>query len=72
MKDFNINFMVIFSSSAESPTYIIAVAGVALWYILQNKMQWLILFLLIFTILLTSLSLTDFFPQFIKLQFVRP
>jgi len=64
--------VVLFSSSSESPTYIIAVAGVGIWYILQNKTQWLILFLLIFTLLLTSLSSTDFFPAFIKLHFVRP
>jgi len=64
--------VVIFSSSAESPTYIIAVTGVGIWFILQNKTQPLVLILLVFTLFLTSLSSTDFFPEFIKLNFVRP
>ncbi len=64
--------VVIFSSSAESPTYIIAVSGVGIWYILQNKTQRWVVFLLVFTLLLTSLSSTDFFPAFIKSHFVRP
>ncbi|MGN6530465.1 MAG: glycosyltransferase family 87 protein, partial [Ginsengibacter sp.] len=64
--------VVIFSSSAESPTYIIAVSGVAIWYVLQNKTQWLVSVLLVFTLLFTSLSSTDFFPQFLKLHLVRP
>ncbi len=64
--------VVIFSSSAESPTYIIAVAGVGIWYVLQNKNHWPVILLLISTFLLTSLSSTDFFPQFIKSNIVRP
>ena len=62
---------VIFSSSAESPTYIIAVTGVAVWWITQekpysasNKVA------LIFAIVLTSLSATDLFPGYIKVHYV--
>lgn len=58
--------VVIFSSSAESPTYIIAVTGVAIWYILSNpKSRWNIA-LLIFAILFTTLSSTDLFPHYIQ------
>ncbi|MEO5648928.1 MAG: glycosyltransferase family 87 protein [Ginsengibacter sp.] len=64
--------VVIFSSSAESPTYIIAVTGVGIWYIVQDQKQWPVILLLITTFLLTSLSSTDFFSQFIKLNYVRP
>lgn len=64
--------VVIFSSSAESPTYIIAVAGVAIWYVIQPKKNVLATLLVIFTFLLTSLSSTDLFPQFIRVNFIRP
>lgn len=63
--------VVIFSSGAESPTYVIALSGVAIWYIAQpgykNK---LINGLLIFVLLLTSLSSTDLFPHFVQ-EFIR-
>jgi hypothetical protein len=64
--------VVIFSSSAESPTYIIAVTGVGIWYICQNQKDLPITILLIFTLLLTSFSSTDLFPRFLKLNFIEP
>ncbi|RYD77385.1 MAG: DUF2029 domain-containing protein, partial [Sphingobacteriales bacterium] len=64
-------FTVIFSSGSESPTYIIAFAGVAIWFILQQspKKPWVIA-LFIFAFLLTSLSPTDIFPRAAK-EFIR-
>lgn len=63
-------FTVIFSSGSESPTYIIAFAGIAIWYIIQPiKNSWIIS-LLIFAFILTSLSPTDIFPQNVK-EFIR-
>ncbi|WP_231425051.1 glycosyltransferase family 87 protein [Pedobacter sp. Leaf250] len=64
-------FTVIFSSGSESPTYIIAFAGVAIWFIVQQKPKnkW-ILALFIFAFVLTSLSPTDIFPSAIK-EFIR-
>lgn len=66
-------FTVIFSSGSESPTYIIAFAGVAIWYMIQpsSKGNWII-FLFAFAFLLTSLSPTDLFPKLIRNQYVRP
>ena len=64
--------VVIFSSSAESPTYIIAMTGVAIWFVIQNPKNPLAIFLLAFALCFTSLSATDFFPQYIKLNFIRP
>ena len=64
--------VVIFSSSAESPTYIIAMAGVAIWFVIQNPKNPLTIFLLVFALCFTSLSATDFFPRYIKLNFIRP
>jgi hypothetical protein len=64
-------FTVIFSSGSESPTYIIAFAGVAIWFIIQPnpKNKWII-GLFIFAFLLTSLSPTDIFPKSVK-EFIR-
>jgi hypothetical protein len=64
--------VVIFSSSAESPTYIIAMAGVAIWFVIQSPKNPLAIFLLVFALCFTSLSATDFFPRYIKLNFIRP
>jgi len=64
--------IVIFSTSAESSTYIIAMTGVAIWYVIQaSKTKW-VQFILIFSIVLTSLSTTDLFPSFIKMNYIRP
>ncbi|PWS29694.1 glycosyltransferase family 87 protein [Pedobacter paludis] len=64
-------FTVIFSSGSESPTYIIAFAGVAIWFMIQPdpKNVWIIA-LFIFAFLLTSLSPTDIFPRPVK-EFIR-
>ncbi|MBC6112915.1 glycosyltransferase family 87 protein [Pedobacter fastidiosus] len=64
-------FTVIFSSGSESPTYIIAFAGVAIWFIIQpNPKNMWIIGLFIFAFLLTSLSPTDIFPKPLK-EFIR-
>jgi hypothetical protein len=64
-------FTVIFSSGSESPTYIIAFAGVAIWFMMQQnpKNGWIIA-LFIFAFILTSLSPTDIFPRPVK-EFIR-
>ena len=58
--------VVIFSSSAESPTYIIAVTGVAIWFILCNRKNYWNIALLIFVLIITTLSSTDLFPHYIQ------
>lgn len=66
-------FTVIFSSGSESPTYIIAFAGVAIWFMIQpspkNKG---IIFLFLFAFLLTSMSPSDLFPRFIRNTYIKP
>ena len=66
-------FTVIFSSGSESPTYIIAFAGVAIWFMIQptpkNKG---IIFLFLFAFLLTSMSPSDLFPRFIRNNYIKP
>ena len=66
-------FTVIFSNSSESPTYIIAFTGVAIWFMLQEKplKPWVI-FLFVFAFVLTSLSPSDLFPKYLKETYVKP
>lgn len=61
--------VVVFSSSAESPTYIIAVAGVGIWFVLSDMKSGWNKGLLLFVILFTVLSPTDIYPAFIKENF---
>ena len=65
--------VVIFSSSAESSTFVIAVMGIAIWYILQDtpKQKWQH-YLLGFVIVLTSFSATDLFPPYVKENWILP
>jgi Glycosyltransferase family 87 len=63
--------LVLFNTNVESPTFIIAFVGIAIWFILVEKSN-LNLFLFIFAIILTSLSPTDIFPRFIREQYVKP
>lgn len=66
-------FTVIFSTGSESPTYIIAFVGVAVWFMNLNRpvSQWDIA-LLIFALVVTSLSPSDLFPKTINKQYIKP
>lgn len=65
--------VVIFSSSAESSTFVLAVSGIGIWYTIQDepKKKWHH-YLLGFVILLTSLSATDLFPPYVKEHWILP
>jgi hypothetical protein len=66
-------FTVIFSSGSESPTYIIAFAGVAIWFMIQpSPKNKAIVFLFVFAFILTSMSPSDIFPKFIREQYIKP
>ncbi|HEY9195189.1 MAG TPA: glycosyltransferase family 87 protein, partial [Mucilaginibacter sp.] len=66
-------FAVIFSSGAESPTYIIAFPGVAIWFMnLDRPVTRLEIFLLVLALVLTSFSPSDLFPKFIRVNYVVP
>lgn len=64
-------WVVIFNHKAESPTFVIATAGVALWYYYQqpNKINTALLLL---TFVFTVLSPTDLFPRIIRTNYVIP
>jgi hypothetical protein len=63
--------LVIFSTSAESPTYVIAVVGFGIWYVLfaPKPSKWMY-FLLLFVLILTVFSPTDLFPRYVREEFV--
>jgi hypothetical protein len=46
--------------------------GVGIWFASSDKKNKWNIALLIFAIVLTSMSSTDFFPKFIKQEYVRP
>lgn len=64
-------WIVIFNHKAESPTFIIAMTGVALWFV-SSKKNTLNIALLFSAFILTSLSPTDIFPKFLREQYVLP
>ncbi|MBL7881267.1 MAG: hypothetical protein JNN23_15650, partial [Chryseobacterium gambrini] len=55
---------------SESPTYIIAVAGVMIWLFLQKKRTPIVYAMLKFVIKLTCFSPSDLFPKFIKQNYI--
>ena len=65
--------VVLFSSSSESPTYIIAMVGAAIWFTKNKKGQTVQgKLLLVFLLFLTSFSMTDFFPASIRNNYIIP
>lgn len=68
-------FMVLFSTGTETYGYLTAMVAVGVWYVktpTKAATPILNLSLLIFCILLTSLSTTDLFPRFIRAEYVKP
>ena len=66
-------FVVLFSTGSESSTYIIPIAGVAIWYITVpwKRNKWDIA-LMVFVFVFSSLSSSDIFPKFVKTHFIMP
>jgi hypothetical protein len=64
--------VVIYSSGSESPTFVIAVVGIAIWFVTSNQASRFNISLLLFAIFLTSLSSTDLFPRFIRQTIILP
>ncbi len=64
-------WIVIFNHKAESPTFIVAMTGAALWYFTSPSSRInTVLFATAFV--LTSLSPTDIFPRFVRVEWVQP
>lgn len=62
---------VIFNHKAESPTFVIAMAGAAIWYCAQPRNR-VNTALIVLAFIFTSLSVTDLFPAWIKQQWFEP
>jgi hypothetical protein len=66
-------FSIIFSSSSEPPTYIIAFIGVSIWFVnLDRPITGYERFLIIFALVLTSFSPSDLFPRYLRVNYVIP
>ena len=64
-------WVVVFNHKAESPTFVIAFTGAALWYITSSRSGWETA-LFVAALLLTSLSPTDVFPAVVRREVVVP
>lgn len=64
-------WIVIFNHMAESPTYIIAMAGVSIWYFSQARTVTNMI-LVIVAFIFSSLSQTDVFPRSLQDNFIDP
>lgn len=64
-------WIVIFNHKAESPTFIIAMAGAAIWFVNSRKSFYDVV-LIILAFIFTSLSPTDLFPRFIRNEYLIP
>ncbi len=66
-------FVVMFSTGSEPSTYIIAIAGVATWFIIQPRpfTAWN-LFLIIFALSVSSFAPSDLFPRQFYYNFILP
>jgi hypothetical protein len=63
--------VVIFSTGAEHPTFIIAVAGVFIWMLMQDKPYTPFnITMLILVLVITGLGLTDAMPEFIRQPYI--
>jgi hypothetical protein len=68
---FMLLWVIIFNHKAESSTFVIAVAGVGIWYFAMPKTVWrktVLWTVFIFTCLAT----TDIFPPYVKKHFIYP
>jgi hypothetical protein len=64
-------WVIIFNHKAESPTFVIAISGAALWFFMQQKANWRIV-LAVLAFVFTSLSPTDLFPPVVRHNWVEP
>ncbi|MCW3462607.1 glycosyltransferase family 87 protein [Chitinophaga nivalis] len=64
-------FPVLVSSSSESPTYIIAIPAICIWYVMQPAGKWYDIFLF-FSILLVSFSHSDVVTPWVRKNLAVP
>jgi hypothetical protein len=62
---------VIFNHKAESPTYIIAISGIGIWFF-SRRATIINIILIVLAFIFTSLSSGDLFPRFVRESFIKP
>ena len=64
-------FCVLFNHKAESPTFVIALAGIGIWFAIsaRTRFDWLVLGVVIVG---TILSASDAMPEYLQQQFFQP
>jgi hypothetical protein len=64
-------FIIIFNTGSESPTYIIGVVAICLWYVLQEKTKWINI-IFITSIFFSSFSYSDIFTPWLRNHIMIP
>lgn len=64
-------FIIVFNTGTESPTFIIGVPAICLWYTLQEKTKW-INAIFIISIFFSSFSYSDIFTPWLRTQIMMP
>jgi len=64
-------FIIIFNTGSESPTYIIGIVPICLWYVLQRKTK-LVHFLFFIALFFSSLSYSDLFTPWLRKTIMMP
>ena len=64
-------WVLVFNHKSESPTFVIAMAGVGVWFVHAKRTR-LNLGMMWFALVLTSLVTTDLCPRWVREQFVNP
>jgi hypothetical protein len=64
-------FIIVFNTGTESPTYIIGVPAICLWYVLQEKTKWINMIFIV-SIFFSSFSYSDIFTPWLRTQVMMP
>lgn len=66
-------FVVLFSTGSESSSYITALLGASIWYVVAPwKRSKTDIALMVFAFILTSMSPSDLFPKYLRVHYVYP
>lgn len=65
-------WVILFNHKSESPTFIIGVSGIAIWFFTQIKISKFDLLLIVFAFIFTCLIASDVFPRFIRKEWAEP
>jgi hypothetical protein len=64
-------FIIVFNTGTESPTFIIGVPAICLWYSLQEKTKWMNTIFIV-AIFFSSFSYSDIFTPWLRTQIMMP